>query len=70
MPAAVPSTDADVESPREAYLRRVIERQPACLTRIASDGTFLAVNDAALHEVEGSTLTTTLPIFCPVSTYR
>jgi PAS domain S-box-containing protein len=48
MPAAVPSTDADVESPREAYLRRVIERQPACLTRIASDGTFLAVNDAAL----------------------
>jgi hypothetical protein len=27
-------------------------------------------NDAALHEVEGSTLTTTLPIFSPVSTYR
>jgi PAS domain S-box-containing protein len=44
----VPSTDPDVESPREAYLRRVIERQPVCLTRIAADGTFLAVNDAAL----------------------
>jgi hypothetical protein len=27
-------------------------------------------NDAAPHVVEGSTLTTTLPIFCPVSTYR
>jgi hypothetical protein len=24
----------------------------------------------AFHEVEGSTLITTLPIFCPVSTYR
>jgi PAS domain S-box-containing protein len=35
-------------SPREAYLRRVIERQPVCLARIASDGTFLAVNDATL----------------------
>ena len=46
--AAVRSTDPDVESPREAYLRRVIERQPVCLTRIAADGTFLAVNDAAL----------------------
>jgi hypothetical protein len=30
----------------------------------------VAVNDAALHEVEGSRETTTLPIFCPVSTYR
>src|SRR5215203_1897558 len=48
MRAAIRSTDPDVESPREAYLRRVIERQPVCLTRIAFDGTFLAVNDAAL----------------------
>src|SRR5918995_1180788 len=48
MHSAAPSTDPDVESPREAYLRRVIERQPACLTRIAADGSFLAVNDAAL----------------------
>src|SRR5918994_4251558 len=48
MRAALRSIDPDVESPREAYLRRVIERQPVCLTRIAADGTFLAVNDAAL----------------------
>ncbi|HZA36640.1 MAG TPA: PAS domain-containing protein, partial [Vicinamibacterales bacterium] len=48
MRAALPSIDPDVESPREAYLRRVIERQPVSLTRIAADGTFLAVNDAAL----------------------
>jgi hypothetical protein len=30
----------------------------------------VAVNDVALHEVKGSTLITTLPIFRPVSTYR
>jgi hypothetical protein len=30
----------------------------------------VAVNDAALHEVEGSRETTTLPILRPVSTYR
>ena len=48
MRGAVRSTDPDVERPRAAYLRRVIERQPVCLTRIARDGTFLAVNDAAL----------------------
>ena len=30
----------------------------------------VAVNDAALHEVEAATLITTLPIFCPASTYR
>jgi hypothetical protein len=30
----------------------------------------VAVNEAARHEVEGATLITTLPIFCPVSTYR
>jgi PAS domain S-box-containing protein len=48
MRTAARSADPEVESPREAYLRRVIERQPAGLTRIASDGTFLAVNDAAL----------------------
>src|SRR5215218_6125514 len=40
MRAAIRSTDPHVESPREAYLRRVIERQPVCLTRIAFDGTF------------------------------
>jgi PAS domain S-box-containing protein len=39
---------APAETPLEAYFRRVIESQPVCLTRIASDGTFLAVNDAAM----------------------
>jgi PAS domain S-box-containing protein len=33
----------------EDHLRRIIETQPVCLTRLAADGTFLAVNDAALH---------------------
>jgi hypothetical protein len=36
----------------------------------ASLATEVAVNEAALHEVDGSRETTTLPIFCPVSTYR
>jgi hypothetical protein len=27
-------------------------------------------SDAALHELDGSTLTTTLPILPPISTYR
>jgi PAS domain S-box-containing protein len=32
----------------EGHLRLIIETQPVCLTRVAPDGTFLAVNDAAL----------------------
>jgi PAS domain S-box-containing protein len=36
------------ETPSEVHLRRILETQPVCLTRIAEDGTFLAVNDAAL----------------------
>jgi PAS domain S-box-containing protein len=33
----------------EDHLRRIIETQPVCLSRVAADGTFLAVNEAALH---------------------
>ena len=70
MPAALRSTDPDVESPREAYLRRVIERQPVSLTRIAADGTFLAVNDAALSmlgaaELEDVLETSVLALVAP-----
>jgi PAS domain S-box-containing protein len=36
------------ETPTEVHLRRILETQPVCLTRISEDGTFLAVNDAAL----------------------
>jgi PAS domain S-box-containing protein len=47
--AAAPApAPGPAESPLEAYFLRVIESQPVCLTRIASDGTFLAVNDAAM----------------------
>lgn len=48
MRAAVQSAQPDVETSLEVHLRRIIETQPVCLTRIAADGTFLAVNDAAL----------------------
>jgi hypothetical protein len=41
-----------------------------CAQVRASLSVEVAGNDAALHEVEGSTLTTTLPILRPVSTYR
>lgn len=41
---ATPERDQLVED----HLRAVIESQPVCLTRIAADGTFLAVNEAAL----------------------
>src|SRR6266540_1141938 len=40
--------EADTETFIEAHLREIIESQPVCLTRIAADGTFLAVNKAAL----------------------
>ena len=32
-----------------AHLRQLLERQPACLIRVAADGVLLAVNDAALN---------------------
>src|SRR5262245_9720398 len=31
------------------HLRRVIEKQPACLLRVATDGMLLAVNEAGLQ---------------------
>jgi PAS domain-containing protein len=39
--ALTPSADA-------SYLRRLLERQPACLIRVRLDGGLLACNDAAL----------------------
>src|SRR5580765_5333338 len=35
-------------SPDASYLRRLLERQPACLIRVRLDGVLLACNDAAL----------------------
>lgn len=32
-----------------AHLRQLLDRQPACLIRVAADASLLAVNDAALH---------------------
>jgi hypothetical protein len=40
--ALTPSSDA-------SYLRRLLERQPACLIRVRLDGVLLACNDAALR---------------------
>ena len=38
----------DAQSSTEAHLRNLLEIQPVCLTRVAADGTFLAINEAAL----------------------
>jgi PAS domain S-box-containing protein len=43
-----PSSPASDATPNEAHVLRILEKQPVCLTRVAADGTFLAVNDAAL----------------------
>jgi hypothetical protein len=48
MPVAQ-QTAVTTKPPTEAHLRLILESQPVCLTRVgAPDGTFLAVNDAAL----------------------
>ena len=39
---------ANADEPSAAHLQRIIEAQPGCLSRVSSDGRFLAVNDAAL----------------------
>ena len=43
MTPSTPSPSADA-----AYLRRLLERQPACLIRVRLDGVLLACSDAAL----------------------
>jgi PAS domain S-box-containing protein len=48
MRTAVHQGQPGTETPLEVYYRRIIESQPVCLSRIASDGSFLAINDAAL----------------------
>jgi PAS domain S-box-containing protein len=48
MRSALQPTPSEAETPLEGYFRRIIETQPVCLTRVAADGTFLAVNDATL----------------------
>jgi PAS domain S-box-containing protein len=40
----------------EGHLRLIIETQPVCLTRVGTDGNFLAVNDAALSMLEAERL--------------
>src|SRR4051812_8315797 len=46
--AVQPAAQAAADTSLVVYFRRVIESQPVCLTRVADDGTFLAVNDAAM----------------------
>ena len=46
--------DLPVEA--EPHLRAVLERQPVVLTRIANDGTFLAINEAGLSMLGAQTL--------------
>ncbi len=63
-PEPVPSVPS--QPPEAVHLRRIIEKQPACLMRVGLDGLLLAANDAALgllgakdhSEVLGSLLTT------------
>ena len=42
------TTDARVPSADALYLRRLLDRQPACLVRVRLDGVLLACSDAAL----------------------
>ncbi len=43
-----PPTSPETQADEAAHLTRLIERQPACLIRVALDGVMLAANDAAL----------------------
>ena len=45
---ATPTTSAEIPIDEAAHLRSLLDRQPSCLVRVGADGTFLAVNDAAL----------------------
>src|SRR4051812_20825759 len=47
-------------SPDASYLRRLLERQSACLIRVRLDGVLLACNDAALNLFGAGALRTTL----------
>jgi PAS domain S-box-containing protein len=72
MPATKPAVLTAPETPTEAHLRHVIETQPVCLTRIASDGTVLAVNEAALSMIGAERLeqvlgTSFLSLIAPAS---
>jgi PAS domain S-box-containing protein len=42
------SVSVDTDNPVESHLRAILESQPVTLVRLAKDGTFLAVNEAAL----------------------
>jgi len=44
----------------ETHLQGLLEKLPVCLTRVARDGTLLAVNDAALVMLGGDTLSQVL----------
>jgi PAS domain S-box-containing protein len=56
MPAQTHNTGPDSRTPTEAHLQTLIEKVPVCLTRVAQDGTLLAVNDAALVLLGGDGL--------------
>src|SRR5258706_1541242 len=53
---AIVTPSAPSPSPDASYLRRLLDRQPACLVRVRLDGVLLACNDAALSLFDVATL--------------
>lgn len=54
--SGTPALGIDLPVEAEPHLRAVLERQPVVLSRIARDGTFLAINEAGLSMMGAQTL--------------
>jgi PAS domain S-box-containing protein len=54
--SGTPAVGIDLPVEAEPHLRSVLERQPVVLTRVAKDGTFLAINEAGLSMLGAQTL--------------
>lgn len=54
--SGTPAVGIDLPVEAEPHLRAVLERQPVVLTRVARDGTFLAINEAGLSMLGAQTL--------------
>jgi PAS domain S-box-containing protein len=54
--SGTPAVGIDLPVEAEPHLRAVLETQPVVLTRLAKDGTFLAINQAGLSMLGATTL--------------
>lgn len=54
--SGTPAVGIDLPVEAEPHLRSVLERQPVVLTRVARDGTFMAINEAGLSMLGAQTL--------------